>query len=128
MLDLHMPAIKRHQRAQTQKCVLQHVRIFAKSMLCSTIQACLTLVLSAATRLLKSPEDLTAQAYRSDHFLMTVARFCTISTVAAISKTVLGKLNSTTVVDDDRYKNLIQLIKYRYGARHPTILMNQLEM
>eukprot|EP00953_Heterococcus_sp_UTEX-ZZ885_P014942 8431-Heterococcus_DN1.PRE.1 len=77
------------------------------------VQACLTLVLSAATRLLKSPEDLTAQADRSDHFLMTVARFCTISTVAAISKTVLGKLNSTTVVDDDRYKNLIQLIKYR---------------
>jgi hypothetical protein len=125
MLNSHSHAIKRLQREETQENVCCSMfESLPGQLLYSTIKACLTLVLSAATRLLKSPEDLTAQADRSDHFLMTVARFCTISTVAAISKTVLGKLNSTTVVDDDRYKNLIQLIKYRYVARHPAILMN----
>ena len=67
-------------------------------------------------RCLKAPEELEAHADRGDTWLMSVARFCTIANVAALSRTMLNRLNTTTIKKDAAYEYLIQTIKYRCGS------------
>ncbi|CAM9263716.1 unnamed protein product, partial [Phaeothamnion confervicola] len=68
---------------------------------------------SRISRTLKSPQELSDNADRPEGILLTVARALVIGTVTGISRTFLFGLNRTKVVEDDRWRRLVELVEHR---------------